>query len=58
MKDLNWLEEGQKIKFGPLKKKTFLTQLKKDVELLAKLNTMDYSLLIGIHDINKGIAHS
>ncbi|EJS42364.1 mss4p [Saccharomyces arboricola H-6] len=53
MKDLNWLEEGQKIKFGPLKKKTFLTQLKKDVELLAKLNTMDYSLLIGIHDINK-----
>ncbi|CAI4058515.1 1-phosphatidylinositol-4-phosphate 5-kinase SKDI_04G4270 [Saccharomyces kudriavzevii IFO 1802] len=53
MKDLNWLQEGQKIKFGPLKKKTFLTQLKKDVELLAKLNTMDYSLLIGVHDITK-----
>lgn len=53
MKDLNWLEEGQKIKFGPLKKKAFLIQLKKDVELLAKLNTMDYSLLIGIHDISK-----
>ncbi|KTB19051.1 putative phosphatidylinositol 4-phosphate 5-kinase MSS4 [Nakaseomyces glabratus] len=53
LKDLNWLEANQKIMFGPLKSKKFLVQLKKDVELLAKLNTMDYSLLLGIHDMER-----
>ncbi|CCD24139.1 1-phosphatidylinositol-4-phosphate 5-kinase NDAI_0C04800 [Naumovozyma dairenensis CBS 421] len=53
LKDLNWLELEKRINFGPVKKKMFLDQLKKDVTLLSKLNTMDYSLLLGIHDINK-----
>lgn len=53
LKDLNFLDEDQRIKFGPLKKKKFLEQLRKDALLLAKLNTMDYSLLLGIHDLNK-----
>lgn len=53
LKDVNWLEREERIEFGPLKKKKFLEQLKKDVQLLAKLNTMDYSLLLGIHDMNK-----
>lgn len=53
LKDLNWLDQHERIKFGPLKKKKFLEQLQKDVKFLAKLNTMDYSLLLGIHDLNK-----
>ncbi|QLQ82278.1 hypothetical protein HG537_0H00390 [Torulaspora globosa] len=53
LKDLNWLERKEEIKFGPLKKKKLLDQLKKDVQFLAKLNIMDYSLLLGIHDLNK-----
>lgn len=53
LKDLNWLEREEEIKFGPLKKKKLLQQLKKDVQFLAKLNIMDYSLLLGIHDLSK-----
>lgn len=49
MKDLNWIDMEGRIKFGPEKKSIFLDQLKKDVKLLSKLNTMDYSLLLGIH---------
>lgn len=54
LKDLNWLERHEKIKFGPEKRKAFFTQLKADVELLKRINVMDYSLLIGLHDVKKG----
>ncbi|SCU96670.1 LAFA_0G07492g1_1 [Lachancea sp. 'fantastica'] len=54
LKDLNWLQEERAIRFGPLKRKKFLQQLEKDVDLLARLNIMDYSLLLGIHDVEKG----
>ncbi|SCU81680.1 LADA_0C00430g1_1 [Lachancea dasiensis] len=54
LKDVNWLEEQRSIEFGPLKKKKFLQQLEKDVDLLARLNIMDYSLLLGIHDVERG----
>ncbi|CEP64590.1 1-phosphatidylinositol-4-phosphate 5-kinase LALA0_S12e02432g [Lachancea lanzarotensis] len=54
LKDLNWLQEQRNIRFGPLKKKKFLQQLEKDVDLLTRLNIMDYSLLLGIHDMEKG----
>lgn len=53
LKDLNWLDTNETIKFGPLKKKKFLNQLQTDIALLSKLNIMDYSLLIGIHDLKK-----
>lgn len=49
LKDLNWLDSNERIRFGPIKKRKFLQQLKADVCLLAKLNIMDYSLLLGIH---------
>lgn len=52
-KDLNWLDMNERIKFGSERKKIFLDQLKNDVNLLAKLNIMDYSLLLGIHDLEK-----
>jgi 1-phosphatidylinositol-4-phosphate 5-kinase len=53
-KDLNWIEEKRVIQFGTEKLNVFLTQLRKDVKLLIKLNTMDYSFLIGYHDVTVG----
>ncbi|KTF75239.1 hypothetical protein cypCar_00042377 [Cyprinus carpio] len=32
----------------------FLEKLKNDVEFLAQLKLMDYSLLVGIHDVERG----
>ncbi|OBA23498.1 phosphatidylinositol-4-phosphate 5-kinase [Metschnikowia bicuspidata var. bicuspidata NRRL YB-4993] len=54
LKDLNWLQRKDRIKFGPEKKRIFLEQLEADVKLLKKINVMDYSLLLGIHDVKKG----
>lgn len=51
LKDLNWLELHQEIKFGPNKRKVFFDQLDKDVKFLKNINAMDYSLLLGIHDV-------
>ena len=49
-KDLNWIQEGEKIIFKRRQDKAkFTSQLWRDVNLLAQMNTMDYSLLVGIH---------
>ena len=54
LKDINWLEMHEQLKFGPNKRNAFLQQLEKDVALLQKVNVMDYSLLLGIHDVKRG----
>ncbi|KID91784.1 phosphatidylinositol-4-phosphate 5-kinase its3 [Metarhizium guizhouense ARSEF 977] len=54
LKDLNWLRRQQHLELGIKKKRLFLEQLQKDVVLLKRLQIMDYSLLIGIHDISRG----
>ncbi|KAL0097370.1 hypothetical protein J3Q64DRAFT_1713075 [Phycomyces blakesleeanus] len=54
MKDLNWEKRGRKLQLGPKKRKIFISQLVRDVKLLIQLNIMDYSLLIGIHDLVRG----
>jgi 1-phosphatidylinositol-4-phosphate 5-kinase len=54
LKDLNWLRRNSHLEFGPSKKQLFVEQIQKDVELLKKLKIMDYSLLVGIHDVSRG----
>lgn len=54
LKDLNWLRRNYHLEFGQSKKEVFITQMKRDVALLQRLKIMDYSLLVGIHDVNKG----
>lgn len=54
LKDLNWIQRKRHLILGPRKATSFMNQLKNDCKFLAKMNIMDYSLLIGIHDIKKG----
>ncbi|KAL0092088.1 hypothetical protein J3Q64DRAFT_1726961 [Phycomyces blakesleeanus] len=54
MKDQNWVQRHKTLELGPLKRELLITQLERDVELLKRLKIMDYSLLIGIHDLLRG----
>nr|XP_026258162.1 phosphatidylinositol 5-phosphate 4-kinase type-2 alpha isoform X2 [Urocitellus parryii] len=53
LKDNDFINEGQKIYIDDNNKKVFLEKLRKDVEFLAQLKLMDYSLLVGIHDVER-----
>lgn len=54
LKDLNWLRRNLHLEFGPIKKQAFVEQMQRDVVLLQKLKIMDYSMLVGIHDLERG----
>lgn len=54
LKDLNWLRRDLNIELGPEKKKLFIEQMEKDVRLMQKLKIMDYSMLVGVHDLKRG----
>ncbi|KAK3630841.1 Phosphatidylinositol-4-phosphate 5-kinase [Elasticomyces elasticus] len=54
MKDLNWLRRNMNLELGPTKKEKFVAQMQRDVALLQRLKIMDYSLLVGIHDLERG----
>ncbi|KAJ3178212.1 Phosphatidylinositol-4-phosphate 5-kinase [Geranomyces variabilis] len=54
LKDLNWMARGRKLRLGPAKSTLLIEQLEKDVQFLIKHKIMDYSLLVGIHDLKRG----
>ncbi|KAJ3416780.1 Phosphatidylinositol-4-phosphate 5-kinase [Chytridiales sp. JEL 0842] len=54
LKDINWIDRGRKLLLGPTKRKILIDMMDKDVAFLKKMNIMDYSLLIGCHDLVKG----
>ncbi|XP_039265956.1 phosphatidylinositol 5-phosphate 4-kinase type-2 alpha-like [Styela clava] len=49
-KDNDFVKDNVKIYMDQEARESFLTMLKRDVEFLASLKLMDYSLLVGIHD--------
>jgi 1-phosphatidylinositol-4-phosphate 5-kinase len=54
LKDLNWLRRNLHLEFGGQLRQVFLEQMRRDVALLQRLHIMDYSLLVGVHNIGKG----
>ncbi|KAJ1548679.1 Phosphatidylinositol-4-phosphate 5-kinase, partial [Cladochytrium tenue] len=54
LKDLNWVQSGRRLNLGPQKSELLLGQIAKDVEFLRANEIMDYSLLIGCHDMATG----
>ncbi|OMJ25225.1 Phosphatidylinositol 4-phosphate 5-kinase its3 [Smittium culicis] len=54
LKDLDWVDLGKKLQIGPSHRNKLAEQLAKDAGLLMRLKIMDYSLLVGIHDLNLG----
>ena len=57
-KDNDFLQDGIKIAIGPEAKKTVMDTLKADVEFLARINNMGYSLILGVHDLGKQKGHN
>lgn len=53
-KDLDWLRQRKRIVLGPERAEALKEQLRIDVQMLRRINVMDYSFLIGIHDQSKG----
>ncbi|KAJ3089317.1 Phosphatidylinositol-4-phosphate 5-kinase [Quaeritorhiza haematococci] len=54
LKDLNWEGRKRKLELGPHKRGVLVEQMEKDVTFLVSQKIMDYSLLVGIHDMVKG----
>lgn len=56
LKDNDFILNNRKIHVGPEAREVLLERLKHDTDLLAQLNIMDYSMLIGIHDCSAPMA--
>ncbi|PCH34949.1 SAICAR synthase-like protein [Wolfiporia cocos MD-104 SS10] len=54
LKDLNWINRGKALELGPEKRALLTEQLRRDSEFLKVLQVMDYSLLVGIHNMQRG----
>ncbi|KAJ6612254.1 hypothetical protein B0H10DRAFT_1807822 [Mycena sp. CBHHK59/15] len=54
LKDLNWINRGKALELGPEKRALLTEQLRRDAALLSQIHVMDYSLLVGIHKMERG----
>ena len=54
LKDLNWINRGNMLELGPEKQALLTEQLRLDAEFLKTVYAMDYSLLVGIHNMQGG----
>ncbi|KIK66178.1 hypothetical protein GYMLUDRAFT_56012 [Collybiopsis luxurians FD-317 M1] len=54
LKDLNWINAHHKLELGPEKRALLTEQLRRDKEFLKTISVMDYSLLVGIHNMQRG----
>jgi len=54
LKDINWINRGMILEVGPAKGAVFIEQLRRDAEFLKSVYVMDYSLLVGIHNMQRG----
>lgn len=52
-KDIDWLQNTERIRVDAKTAKLFTHQLRRDIEFLKKSKIMDYSLLVGIHNLNQ-----
>lgn len=53
LKDNDLMKDGRKVLVGPEAKEHFLEMLTADVNFLSRMNVMDYSLCLGIHDVER-----
>nr|XP_033794891.1 phosphatidylinositol 5-phosphate 4-kinase type-2 gamma isoform X3 [Geotrypetes seraphini] len=53
LKDMDFLNNSQKVYVDEEQMKVFMEKLKRDVEFLVQLKIMGYSLLLGIHDVQR-----
>ncbi|CAG0881115.1 unnamed protein product [Darwinula stevensoni] len=53
LKDNDFVNEGMKIHIGQEAKDKLLETLQADTDFLTKLHVMDYSLLLGVHDMER-----
>ncbi|KAF9051633.1 hypothetical protein BJ165DRAFT_1401124 [Panaeolus papilionaceus] len=54
LKDVNWVKRGKRLELGPEKRALLTEQLRRDSEFLKSVEVMDYSLLVGIHNVERG----
>jgi 1-phosphatidylinositol-4-phosphate 5-kinase len=54
LKDKNWVNRGRTLELGPEKRALLTEQLRRDMEFLKRIHVMDYSLLVGIHNMERG----
>lgn len=52
LKDLDFLEDGEAIELSSEQKEMMIQQIEKDVGFFQGNHIIDYSLLVGIHNIN------
>mmetsp|Transcript_4093 Transcript_4093/g.11258 ORF Transcript_4093/g.11258 Transcript_4093/m.11258 type:complete len:512 (-) Transcript_4093:424-1959(-) len=59
LKDLNWMEEGRKLRFPARKEmERVQSQLERDTAFLSAEGLIDYSLLVGLHEMDESEAEA